>query len=307
MIDDLKPLRVFLEVADQQSFSGAARTLGLTPASVTRIVAALEETTERQLLLRTTRQVSLTADGAALAARYRPIIAEFDAAGAALAEERRPDNGHIRLNAPLSFGMRLLPGLLAGFRLAYPRISLSVDLTDSLVDIMDGGCDLAIRISGPPEGKSTIWRKLCEVPRRLVAAPALFAHEPMPESPEALAQAPLLSYGSGQVAETWAFTSGARTHTLRAEGPIRTNNGDLLLSLAKSGEGIALLPDFLTADDLRSGALIHVLPEWSLPSLWLTLYYPPYETLPPLVATLSEYAETYLKEAQGMRFESQDA
>lgn len=303
-MEDLRPFRVFLEVADQQSFSGAARALGLTPASVTRIVAGLEADLARQLLLRTTRQVSLTADGAAIAARYRPIIDAFDATTAQIKREARPDDGHLRINAPLSFGMRHLPSIVETFRLAYPRITLDVRLTDSFIDIIEEPCDLAIRISRPPTDKSTIWRKLCEVPRHAIAAPSLFTRIPRPEGPDDLNPAFALSYSEDGRGELWEFTRAGSVRTIRAGTQVVTNNGDLLYDIVRAGGGIAVLPDFLIAPGVASGEVDILLDDWTLPSLWLTLYYPPYEALPPLVATFSEFFEAYLRDQAGLSFGS---
>lgn len=301
-MDDLKPIRVFLTVADHLSFAQAARVLQVTPASVTRIIAQLEDRLGQQLFLRTTRQVSLTAAGAMMAARFKPVVEEFDRASEDILRASRPDLGRLRLNAPLSLGMRVLPGLIDSFRLAYPLIDLEVNLTDQLVDIISEDCDLAIRVSGPPKDKSTIWRKICEVPRYLVAAPSLFDRIPRPSTPQDLDPTHMLSYSEQGSPEVWEFARTGQKHSIRAGRGVISNNGDFLYELARAGGGICLLPDFLVRDGLDSGAVERVLPEWDMPSLWLTLYYPPYEALPPLVATFSDFFESYIRDVDGMRF-----
>lgn len=301
-MEEIKPIRVFLEVADQLSFSKAARILQMTPASVTRIVAGLEKRLGQQLLVRTTRQVSLTSAGAMVAARFRPLVEDFDKAAEDITRSARPDRGRLRINAPLSLGIRVLPDLLESFRLAYPLIGLQVHLTDALVDIIAEDCDLAIRVSGPPTGKSTIWRKICEVPRYLVAAPSLFERTLRPDTPDDLDPAYLLSYSATGQGEAWEFRKGGQSRSIRASDHVTTNNGDFLYGLAASGTGICLLPDFLVRDGLENGVVEHVLPDWTLPSLWLTLYYPPYEKLPPLVTTFSEFFEDYIRDLDGMVF-----
>ncbi|MEO0371317.1 MAG: LysR family transcriptional regulator, partial [Pseudomonadota bacterium] len=185
-MEDIRPIRIFLEVARQQSFVGAAKHFNLTPSTVTRTIARLEEELGQQLLLRTTRKVSLTAIGATVAARYGPLIEDLDATTEQITRESRPDRGHLRLNAPLSMGVRLLPGLLAAFREAFPQVSVSVDLSDRLIDIMEAPFDLSIRISRPPADVSTIWRKICVVPRQVVASPGLLHRVGVPESPDDL-------------------------------------------------------------------------------------------------------------------------
>lgn len=295
-MDDLSPIRIFLEVARQRSFTGAARTLGTTPATVTRAVARLEQSLGQQLLLRTTRKVSTTGNGAMVAARYAALLEEFDAATAQIRHESLPDRGQLRLNAPMSLGLRLMPGLVAAFRLAYPHVQLQLRLTDRLIDIMDEPCDVAVRISQAPADKSTIWRKICEVPRHVVAAPSLFERLRRPETPDDIDPNSCLSYGPGNEPETWTFRRDRRRRDIVAQGGIASNNGDLLHELVRRGGGMALLPDFITNDSLAAGSVEVLLPDWSVPMLWLTLFYPPYERLPPLVATFTDFFETYLKE-----------
>ena len=303
-MQDIKPIRVFLTVVELNSFAAAARSLKMTPASVTRIVARLEEDLGQQLLVRTTRQVSLTTAGAMVAARYRPVVADFDQVTEEISRAVRPDRGRLSINAPMSLGMRLMPSLIDRFRLAYPSITLEVHLTDALVDIVEERCDLAVRISGPPSDKSTIWRKVCEVPRHLVAAPALFNRIPRPESPEELDPAVCMSYSSTGEAESWKLSYGGRTRNMSAGVSVVSNNGDFLYELAKAGNGIALLPDFIVSEGIASGEVEAVLGDWAAPPLWLTLFYPPYEVLPPLVATFTDFFEAHLREATGLNFEA---
>lgn len=301
-MQDLKPIRVFLEVAALRSFAGAARSLRMTPASVTRIVAGLEADLGQQLLVRTTRQVSLTSAGALIAARYRPVIEEFDRVTQDINRATRPDRGRLALNAPMSLGLRLLPAMLDGFRLAYPNIALDVQMTDALVDIVDGACDLAIRISGAPTDKSTIWRKLCEVPRVTVAAPSLFNRIPQPQTPEDLDPAYCLSYSARRAPELWTYRKGPMKRVIHAGTEIVSNNGEFLYHLAAAGNGIVTLPSFLVQDGIARGEVVPILTDWEIPPLYLMLYYPPYDVLPPLVATFTEFFETYIRDVQGFDF-----
>ena len=148
----------------------------------------------------------------------------------------------------MSFGLRIMPKLVESFRLAYPNIDLNIRLTDRLVDIVSETCDLAIRVSGPPKDKSTIWRKLCEVPMQVVAAPSLFERHPKPKSPDELDHQIYLSYGQEDTPEVWRFEKGALKRPFTAGRSIHSNNGDLLYQFARSGAGIVMLPDFHVAD-----------------------------------------------------------
>ncbi|MFC6583353.1 LysR family transcriptional regulator [Sulfitobacter aestuariivivens] len=232
---DLKAIRVFLEVAAHLSFAKAARSLQMTPASITRIVSKLEEDMGQQLFVRTTRQVSLTTAGAIAATRYRPLVEELDRATDDITRATSPDKGRLRLNAPMSLGIRVMPRLVESFRLAYPRIDLEVYLTDTLVDIIAGDCDLAIRVSEAPKDKSTIWRKICKVPRHVIAAPSLFQRIPKPLAPDDLRPETLLAYSDAGHGETWKFSKGAQTRDIRTATTVVSNSGDFLYSVAAAG------------------------------------------------------------------------
>lgn len=301
-MQDIKPIRVFLKVVEQSSFAAAARSLKLTPASVTRIVAKLEEDLGQQLLVRTTRQVALTSAGAIVAARLGPVVEDFDQVTEEITRAVWPDRGRLSINAPMSLGLRLMPSLIDKFRLAYPNISLDVTLTDRLVDIVEENCDLAIRISGPPKDKSTIWRKICEVPRKVIAAPSLFERTPRPTTPDDLDPAACMSYSSSGHTEVWRFEKAGLKRMVSAGSSIVSNNGDFLYAMARAGNGITILPDFIVNDGIASGALEPVLADWSVPALWLTLFYPPYEVLPPLVATFTDFFEAHLREVAELNF-----
>ncbi|MEM7520298.1 MAG: LysR family transcriptional regulator [Pseudomonadota bacterium] len=291
---ELKPIRVLRAVSDLKSFTRAARELGLAPASVTRIIAQLETDLGAQLLVRTTRQVALTSSGASVLARYRPLLEGFEEVTQDLQRAIRPDSGHLRLTAPVSLGVTLLPEVITAFRRAYPGITVEINFTDTLLDVIEENCDLAIRVSGPPKDKSTIWRKLCEVPRQAIAAPALLEQLDGFDQPDDLPADLLMSYSSAGAAETWTFARGGVQRTIRAGRRILSNNGDFLFALAAQGEGICALPDFITGAGLQAGTVANVLPDWTLSSLWLTLFYPPYEQLPPIVGTFADFFETFI-------------
>ncbi|WP_299971267.1 LysR family transcriptional regulator [uncultured Roseobacter sp.] len=303
MHQDLKPIRVFLEVARLQNFAAAAKSLDMTPASATRIIAKLEDEFGQQLLVRTTRQVSLTSTGALVAARYQPLIEAFDQVKLDLDREMQPYRGRLSINAPMAFGLRLMPGLIDSFKLAYPNIDLNIRLTDQLVDIFSEICDLAIRVSEPPADKSAIWRKLCEVPMRAVAAPSLFERFPRPQTPDDLNPKICLSYGDALESEIWRFQKDGLKRSVTTGTALHSNNGDLLYRVARNGQGIVVLPEFHVTAGIENGEIEAVLPDWDLPSLWLSLYYPPYEALPPLVATFTDFFEAYLTDKNGFEFE----
>ncbi|MFN4205722.1 MAG: LysR family transcriptional regulator [Agrobacterium albertimagni] len=294
---ELEAIRTFLTVADQSSFSAAARRLGMTPASVTRTVSGLEEQLGVQLLLRTTRKVSLTSAGAAYAARVAPLVQGLARATEETRDLQKVTAGSLRVSAPMSLGMKVLPTVLSQFSIIHPRTSVAIELSDRFVDIVQENYDLAIRISGPPTNKSTIWRKIRPVPRVLVASPSFLAGNGTPKVPEDLTTLECLSYHDQSKTETWELSRPGQSRIVEAKGRFSINNGDFLGRLAVAGEGIALLPRFIVEEDLTAGRLVEVLPGWSTPEIWLTLYYPPYEQLPLRVATFSDFFEAFIKES----------
>ncbi|WP_232831441.1 LysR family transcriptional regulator [Pseudogemmobacter bohemicus] len=288
-INELKALQTFLLAARMQSFAQVARALDTTPASVTRTIAALEADLGVQLFVRTTRQVSLTTDGAAFASRVEPAVQMLERARNDLLDAHKADEGRLRLNAPMSMGQRVLPMILCGFQGVFPKIDVEVSLTDALLDMVNENFDLAIRISEPPLDKFTIWRKICEIRRVLVAAPGT-AHAAVTH-PDDLMPAACLGYSGESRREVWQLSRDAESRSISAGRFISANNGDLLAEMAADGAGVALLPLFIVSEHLRSGRLVRLLPEWSTPQLWLMLYYPPYQSLPPRIASFSDYFE----------------
>jgi DNA-binding transcriptional LysR family regulator len=293
-MSDLTDIRIFLSVAEHKSFVAAARHLAMTAPSVTRAVGALEDELGVQLLLRTTRRVSLTSAGAAYAQRIGPLVKQFDEVAEEVREQLGETSGLVRINAPLSLGQQILPDIVSGFRVEYPNTAISLALTDGFIDIVSDRYDLAIRISEQPSDKSTIWRKICRVRRVLVASPGYLAAFGTPNSAQDLASHACLGYDEDAVSETWDLSKGDMHHKVRAGRPVAGNNGDLMARLAENGEGIAMLPLFIVEAGLSSGALVQVLEDWTPPQLWLTLYYPPYEKLPARVAKFSDFFESYV-------------
>ena len=293
-MSDFNEIRAFLAVAQHHSFIAAARQLAMTAPSVTRAVSALEDRLGVQLLLRTTRQVSLTSAGAIYAARVGPLLAEFVLANEEVKEQQGDAAGLLRINAPMSLGQQILPDVASGFRVEYPDTTISLSLTDKFIDIVSDNVDLAIRISEAPKDKSTIWRKICRVRRILVASPGYLASFGVPVEPEHLHNHACLAYDGEARSETWDLSNGGRTHKIKAGKGFAGNNGELIARLAENGEGIALLPLFIVEPALISHRLQQVLPEWEPPSLWLTLYYPPYEKLPLRVKKFSDFFESYV-------------
>ena len=288
-MNNYKALRTFLMAAEKKSFAQVARELDMTPAAVTRAIAALEEDLGVQLFVRTTRQVSLTADGAVYAAQIQPAMQALDAARRDVMNAHKSDQGRLRISAPTWLGKTVLPPILGAFCDLYPKMCFEISLSDGLVNIVDDDYDLAIRISSSPSDKFTIWRKICVIPRILVAAPG--SRFVTMKHPNELTPDECLGYSGDSRRETWNLSDGGSSITLSAGRAFSANSGEVLADMAAQGLGVTLLPGFNIMEHIRSGRLVHVFPGWTPPDLWLTLYYPPYQALPPRVATFSKFFE----------------
>jgi DNA-binding transcriptional LysR family regulator len=288
-MNDYKALKTFLLAAERANFAQVARELNMTAAAVTRAIAALEQDLGVQLFVRTTRQVSLTTDGAVFAAQIQPAIEALERARKDVRNAHKADQGRLRISAPTWFGKTVLQPILSGFRELYPKMSFEISLSDGLVDIVDDDYDLAIRISSQPSDKFTIWRKIRAVPRILVAAPGSRFVDM--QHPSELKPDDCLAYSGESRQENWVLSDGGASMTISAGHAFSANNGEVLADMAADGAGVAMLPGFHISEHLRTGRLVHILPDWSPPDLWLTLYYPPYQALPPRIASFSKFFE----------------
>jgi DNA-binding transcriptional LysR family regulator len=232
----------------------------------------------------------------------RRIVAEIDRANEFARQSQDVLKGLLRVSAPLSLGLRFLPSAIAQFRLLYPHVDLKLNLTDQFVDILGADFDMALRISGPPTDKSTIWRKICVVPRLLVASPAYLTRMGTPKTPDDLAEHPCLGYSHFAGGADWRLrrkTTGEE-RTIHVRLPIECDNGDALGEICALGEGVALLPRFLVAGRIESAALTQILAAWEPPEIWLTALYPPYESLPAKVLTFTRFIEQIVASDRSM-------
>ncbi|MGH0036820.1 MAG: LysR substrate-binding domain-containing protein [Myxococcota bacterium] len=250
-------LEAFVAVIDSGGFTAAARRLGRTPSAVSRQIKALEDRLGARLLNRTTRRVSSTAAGEAFAERTRAILADLDEAEQGVARHQAEPRGRLRLGAPLDFGRAYLAGPLAAFAARHPGLSLDVELTDRLVDVVEEGFDLVVRIADLPDS-SLVARRLAPCRRVLCAAPGYLAGAGAIREPADLSRHRGLVYAHSPDAR-WRFRGPEGPLRVAAQERHRVSNGELLCALAVAGEGLALLPTFLACDDLRAGRLVPVL------------------------------------------------
>lgn len=253
-MDRIETLRAFLTVVDTGSFSQAALRLGTSPQVVSKYVKELEAEFDQQLLYRTTRSLSLTEAGRVHLPRCRALVEDFDELRAAARAEDSEPRGQLTITAPVTFGERVLAGLVHRFLDAHPRVAIELKLTDRRLSLVDEGIDLAIRI-GALEDASLIVRKLGNVPVVCCAAPAYLARAGRPERPEDLAHHTAILDANFREPGLWRFRTTTGSVTVRVSGRITVNSAEAVGQLAVAGVGVALIPSYVAAGPLSLGKL----------------------------------------------------
>ncbi len=259
--DHLAAMAVFAKVVEENGFSSAARALGMSRSAVSKEVRALEDRLGVRLLNRTTRRLHLTELGAVFYERCRRILAEAEAAEIAVSRLHGDPRGTLRVNAPVSFGVRHLAPALTGFMRRYPELSVDLSFTDRFVDLVEEGYDVVVRIARLPDS-ALIARRLCDSRRVVCASPAYWRARSRPRHPTELVAHECLGYAYLAEGREWRFRGPEGAVAVRPSGRFTANNGDALRAAALAGLGVALLPTFIVGEDLRRGRLETVLEEF---------------------------------------------
>lgn len=273
-MDRLRAFEVFTTVVSRGGFARAGDALETSPANITRYVNELEAYLGARLLNRTSRRLSLTEAGEALYERARAILEEIAEAEAAASANVAEPQGRLRINAPLSFGVLHLAPLWPKFMALYPRVELDIDLSDRVVDLVEEGYDLAIRISRGGS-QAHVARKLATSRNIICASPDYLKARGTPATPDDLTAHRCLAYSYTAMAEDWRLTDAqGREATVRMRPVMYSNNGDTARAAALAGQGVIWQPTFIVGEDLRAGRLVRVLPDWSLPDIDILAVYP---------------------------------
>ncbi len=256
-MDRFDEINAFAAVADARSFTQGARRLGVSSAQVSKLVARLENRLGARLLNRTTRDVSLTDTGRAYLERAKGVLEDFEALEGSVRDQSGP-RGLLKISAPVSFGASQLTPALLDFAAAYPEVSLDVSATDRMVNLVEEGFDVGVRI-GDLGDSSLIARKLAAVRMVTCAAPAYLQAAGAPATPDDLAAHEAILDNNMRDPTVWSYGSQSERHDVRVHGRLKFGGADACVAAAGRGLGIVYTPAFAAAEDLRAGRLVPLL------------------------------------------------
>lgn len=292
-MDRLTSDRMFAAVMELGSFTAAADKLGTTSGQASKLVSRLESALGVRLLNRTTRAVSPTEAGQAYFDRLRPLLDEFDSLDAAVRDVTQAPRGRLRLTAPLTFGGLELSPILNDFARQWPEIELDVSFADRLVNLVDEGFDIAVRV-GRPSDSSMITRKLCDARLILVAASDWLDRHGAPRSPQAVSGLPCIIDTNFRDPGRWPFRQDGQSVAIPVCGRLRFSNAGACLSAAEAGLGLACVPSFVAASALRAGRVQQVLQDFEAEPFGVHVLYPHSRHLAAKVRVLVDFlAERY--------------
>jgi DNA-binding transcriptional LysR family regulator len=282
-------MQVFVSIVETGSFAAAAAKLDLSRAMVTRHVTSLEVRLGARLLNRTTRKLSLTEAGSAYFERCQQVLEDMDEADAIVTRMSAAPRGRLRVNSAVSFGVRYLAPVVGEHLQRHPEVSIDLSLNDRVVDLVDEGYDLALRIGDLPPS-NLVARKIGTTKLVVCAAPAYFARHGMPRVPGDLVRHTCFDYSYWTTPNQWPFTDASgRTEAVRISGPLTTNSGDALCAAAVSGAGVIHEPSFIVADDLAAGRLQAALMNYDTRELGIYAVYASRRHLSPKVRTFVDF------------------
>jgi len=287
-MDILRAIKAFSQVVESQSFVKAAERLDLSTTAVSKYVADLEGHLQTRLLQRTTRRLGLTETGRAFHERCVQILVELEEAEREAAQEAIVPRGTIRLTTSVNFGMHQVTPAIAAFLARHAEVKFDVSLSDRIVDMVEEGFDLAIRIGGTG-AQNLVARKLGEARLIACASPDYIARHGAPATPEDLARHNCLTYEYA-LRDAWTFRDATgRERTVRVAGSLNSNNGDLNAVAAVQGVGIALEPDFIVGSELKRGTLVPVLETFEARASPIYAVYPSRRFLPAKVRAFVDF------------------
>lgn len=258
---DLKRMVIFFHVVDAQSFSGAAKQLGIAKSAVSLHISSLEKSLGVRLLNRTTRRFTLTEVGETFYQSCARIFAEAEIATRRINQLQDEPLGTLKVAGPISLGSLFITPLAREFILQHTALNVELLLNDQVVDMVKEGIDVSIRVGWLPDS-SLVARKICDWPRLLCASPDYIERRGKPETPEQLADHECIIFTLLPAQFHWTFSKNKRQKRIQVNGRIKTNNADSVRILLLEGAGISVLGDYLVKDDIKAGRLVRLLPDY---------------------------------------------
>ena len=264
-MDKLSVMRAFCRIVERGNFARAAEDLGISPGLLSREIKLLEHGLGTSLITRTTRAMSLTDHGRLYYAEARDILAQVEGVEARIRRGAGLVSGHLRVNAPASYGQIVLSPLLPGFLAAHPELKVTLGFDDHVIDMIEGGFDLSIRIRATLPDSALLARRIGTVHQRLFAAPAYLDRAGAPRRSDELTAHRLFAYTLADTATRWQLDGPEGSVEVTFEPRARLGSSLVLRDLLLAGEGIGALPDFISDPEEARGALVRVLPDHALP------------------------------------------
>ncbi len=271
-MDRFDEINAFAAVADARSFTQGARRLGVSGAQVSKLVARLENRLGARLLNRTTRDVSLTDTGRAYLERARILLEDFESLEGSVRDQTGP-KGLLKISAPMSFGASQLTPALLDFAMAYPEVALDVSSTDRMVNLVEEGFDVGVRI-GTLADSSLIARRLAAVRLVTCASPDYLERFGAPLTPQDLAGHDAVIDTNAADPTVWRFRADNDSHDVRVRGRLRFAGADACVAAARIGLGVTRTPAFAAAEDLRAGRLVPLLCAFEPEMIYIHAVYP---------------------------------
>jgi DNA-binding transcriptional LysR family regulator len=292
---DLNLLRIFAVVVDEGSLSAAARKLDLPVSSVSRALSRLEEDVGTQLIVRTTRQMKLTATGEGLYQAAAPLLTSLLTEVSRVTEHTEAPAGELRITAPVELGQAFLAEAVTKFTARYPGVSVHAHLTNDVVDLVKEGMDLALRFSGAQlKDSALVATKVSPLTGFLYASPAYLARKGTPRTPAELAGHEWVLFTRGQL-RTMQLTWNGTKVEVKPKGRVSASEILYVRELLRNGMGIGFLPAFLALDDAGAGTLVRVLPKASLYNGYVWIVRPVTKHVPQRVTAFRDFIVEYLK------------
>jgi DNA-binding transcriptional LysR family regulator len=272
-MDRLDAMQAFVAVADLEGFAPAARKLGLSPSGVTRLIAALEDRLGARLLQRTTRKVALTDVGTRYLERVRRILADVEEAEGSAEGERTRPSGRLVVSAPIGFGRLHVSPVMSQYLARYPEVAAELRLTDRMINLVEDGVDLAIRIGHLPDS-TLVARHVGEMRRIVVASKAYLKQRGEPDRPEAIVSHDTIQFGPPMAAPEWRFVEQGRDTRVVVAPRLTTNSADAAIQYAAQGGGLTRVLAYQAAEAIKAGQLKVVLATFEPPALPIHVVYP---------------------------------